>query len=143
MLDYQKGGGAAYRLDPDEDDARESTFPEKLSETGCVDASDPTQPAESVIAYQGLCRTTQELQALGYPSWIARTHRKSPAVPPDDAPVLPATSLIRSSRSLRPGGAPTSSADCERLTLPFFSGPPAFLRTRLLPRTDSRVRLEP
>ena len=52
VLDYQKGGGAAYRLDPDEDEARESTFPEKLSETGCVDASDPTQPAEGLIAYQ-------------------------------------------------------------------------------------------
>ncbi len=43
-------GGGLYRMRP-VTDAPASTFPARLSETGCVDTADPSQPAEGVIPY--------------------------------------------------------------------------------------------
>jgi uncharacterized repeat protein (TIGR03806 family) len=49
VVDY--GGGRLYRVDP-AGAPTESTFPALLSQTGCVDAADPTKPAAGLIPYE-------------------------------------------------------------------------------------------
>ncbi len=50
VLDYGSGGpdGGVYRIDPR---GGGSTVPSQLSATGCVSATDPTQPADGLIPY--------------------------------------------------------------------------------------------
>jgi uncharacterized repeat protein (TIGR03806 family) len=48
VLDY--GGGGIYRIDPAGPPV-EDTFPTRLSETGCVSPTDPTEPASGLVPY--------------------------------------------------------------------------------------------
>ncbi|MFO0761313.1 MAG: PQQ-dependent sugar dehydrogenase [Byssovorax sp.] len=45
-------GGAIYKLVPENTMPEPSTFPDKLSKTGCVDPNDPKKPAPGLIPYE-------------------------------------------------------------------------------------------
>lgn len=49
VVDYRRGN--LSKLLPAEPDPHRRPIPERLSDTGCVDANDPTQPAEGLIPY--------------------------------------------------------------------------------------------
>ncbi len=57
IIRYNEDGGALYRLEP-EPEVLPDTFPQRLSQTGCVQADEPWQPADGVLPY-----------ALNVPFW--------------------------------------------------------------------------
>jgi uncharacterized repeat protein (TIGR03806 family) len=71
LVRYQEQGGAIYRLVPDQGDLPDN-FPQRLSQTGCVNPARPWEPAAGVLPY-----------ALNVPFWSDNAEKERWMAIPD------------------------------------------------------------